>query len=197
MAVILVAVVITAAVVIKTEAANTTDLGQKIDWRTKLSKENDKLKQRLQEPSNLQVEKQEAEKQLKTNEYRLEHDVPPLNEDSLWRFVLGAVSVLFVLISLFTIVVGASSVASEFSNGTIKMLLIRPYRRWKILLSKYLCTLLFAAGMMCLLFVSAFLVGGISFGFNGLAQPYLAYVNGQVVERAMLTQVIIDFGFSC
>lgn len=198
MALILVGVTIIAAVLIQdTNTKPTNPSGQSIDWQTQLIKETEMHKENLAQPQIPAAAKQEMEKQIAINEYRLEYDIPPMNNTSLWGFVQAMVTGLFSLISVFTIVVGAGSVAQEFSSGTIKMLLIRPYRRWKILLSKYMATLLFAAGMMVLLFVAAFIVGGISFGFSGLEQPYLAYIDGQILERSMITQVLIDYGFSC
>ena len=47
------------------------------------------------------------------------------------------------LVTLLTVIAAAGIVATEFSQGTIKMLLSRPVKRWKILMSKYLTVLLF------------------------------------------------------
>lgn len=49
---------------------------------------------------------------------------------------------------LLTVIVAAGIVASEFSQGTIKMLLTRPVKRWKILLSKFLTVNLFGMFLM-------------------------------------------------
>lgn len=97
------------------------------------------------------------------------------------------------LITLFTIVVGASSVASEFTWGTIKLLLIRPVSRAKILLSKYLATILFALFSLVLLFVVSFLVGSIFFGIEG-STPHLVYRDGAVHEVHMVSHILGVFG---
>ena len=57
------------------------------------------------------------------------------------------------LVTLFTIIASAGIVASEFSQGTIKMLLSRPVRRWKILTSKYVTILLFGLLLTVLTYV--------------------------------------------
>ena len=49
------------------------------------------------------------------------------------NWAIGLVS----FITLFTVIVCSGMVASEFSDGTIKQLLIRPHKRWKIVLLKY------------------------------------------------------------
>ena len=57
------------------------------------------------------------------------------------------------IVTLFTIIASAGIVASEFSQGTIKMLLSRPVKRWKILTSKYLTVLLFGLALTVLTYV--------------------------------------------
>ena len=54
---------------------------------------------------------------------------------------------------LLTVIVAAGIVASEFSQGTIKMLLTRPVKRWKILLSKFLTVNLFGMFLMVIGYV--------------------------------------------
>ncbi|MDQ0340720.1 ABC-2 type transport system permease protein [Caldalkalibacillus uzonensis] len=75
---------------------------------------------------------------------------------------------LFGLITLFAIIVAATSVANEFSQGTIKLLLIRPIHRAKILLAKYIAVLLFSMYMIVVLFLGSLVLGGVLFGFEGL-----------------------------
>jgi ABC-2 type transport system permease protein len=65
---------------------------------------------------------------------------------------------LITMVTIFTVIVAAESVAGEFSGGTIKMLLIRPASRSKILLSKYISIFTFAVLLLAVLFGSAFLV---------------------------------------
>ncbi|USK33461.1 ABC transporter permease [Bacillus sp. F19] len=84
--------------------------------------------------------------------------------------VLGYVSLttgfLFVL-PFFSLVIAGAIVANEFSWGTIKFLLIRPVIRTKILLSKYITSVLF--GLYFLLFYIALsvLLGLLFFGTAG------------------------------
>ena len=54
--------------------------------------------------------------------------------------------------------------ASEFADGTIKQLLIRPHPRWAILLSKYLSAILYAALLIGVLLLAGYLVGLLFFG---------------------------------
>ncbi|SPP27061.1 conserved membrane hypothetical protein [Brochothrix thermosphacta] len=60
-------------------------------------------------------------------------------------------------INLFIVIVASTIVATEFSQGTIKFLLIRPYSRTQIMLSKIITTFVMAIVLSLLLFASSYL----------------------------------------
>lgn len=74
---------------------------------------------------------------------------------------------LAAFFSVFIIVVAGDIVASEFTWGTIKMLLIRPVNRTKILLSKYIATLIFTFILLITLVLSSIVFGFLFFGTQG------------------------------
>ncbi|ANF95997.1 ABC transporter permease [Paenibacillus bovis] len=59
---------------------------------------------------------------------------------------------MYFLVILFSLIIASDSVAGEFASGTIKLLLIRPWKRWKILGSKFLSVALFTL-VLTLLFL--------------------------------------------
>ena len=61
-----------------------------------------------------------------------------------WTAFTWTESFTFMLNTIFTVVIAADLVAGEFTWGTIKLLLIRPWSRGKILLSKFLAMILFS-----------------------------------------------------
>ncbi|WP_338533353.1 ABC transporter permease subunit [Paenibacillus peoriae] len=63
---------------------------------------------------------------------------------SVWDGIALTTLFTFFLNTTFTVIVAADSVAGEFTWGTIKLLLIRPWTRSKILLSKYISVILFS-----------------------------------------------------
>lgn len=142
-----------------------------------------------------QEQKEYIEKSIAINEYRLEHDLAPNGEYAIWSFVQDASS-LIQLAGLFTIIVAAGIVASEFNWGTIKLLLIRPTSRAKILLAKYTTVISFAVIMLTLLFAVSTLVGWILFGMPEQATPYLNYFDGKVTEESMVFHLIKFYGLS-
>lgn len=129
------------------------------------------------------------------NDYRLEYDIPPVETKSFWGYITSAVN-LISIITMFTIIVAAGMVASEFSWGTIKLLLIRPVSRAKILLSKYIVTFLFALLMLLVLFAFSFAIGGSFFGASTITHPYLYFEGGNVVERNMIVHLVMLYGLS-
>lgn len=162
------------------------------DWKPVLQQENEALKKQL-ESSSIKREQEYYQKQIAINEYRLEHDIPFREKYNGWSFVKDN-SELILLAGLFTIVISAGIVASEFNWGTIKLLLIRPINRSKILLSKYLTVLLFALMMIGILFCFSALLGAILFGLPEHALPYLNYFNGKVTQQNMIVHLIIYYG---
>ncbi|MBS4173650.1 ABC transporter permease [Bacillus sp. FJAT-49736] len=133
-----------------------------------------------------------TKQQIEVNKYRLEHNIPPETGSSMYSFIDDS-SGLITFAGLFTIIIAASIVASEFGWGTIKLLLIRPIKRSKILLSKYLTVVLFGVLITAILFGSAALIGVILFGTGSGENIHLAYTNGHVVEQSILLFLVKKF----
>ena len=111
--------------------------------------------------------------------YRTDNNLSPIVDDSAQGFISGLPNMMSV-VTLFTVVVAGGIVASEFSQGTIKMLLTRPMKRWKILTSKLITVGLFAIMMSIVLLVSGIIFGYIF--FDNVPGTQLELVDGKVVE---------------
>ena len=170
------------------------------DWKTQLTQQNTELQKSITQVQTQGVAVEQSlatfEKIIKTNNYRIEHNLPPDQGKALWGFVTQLAGTISI-VSLFTIIIAAGIVAGEFNSGTIKLLLIRPLKRWKVLLSKYLAVLLFALDALIILFLASFLVGGIVCGFSGASQPYLGFANGNVTEVNMLWHIFTTYAYAC
>lgn len=81
---------------------------------------------------------------------------------SAWD-ALDQLSFLYYLVSIYAAVVAADIVAGEFTWGTIKLLLIRPWTRTKVLLSKLAAVLLFTLAMSAVFFAAALAVAFLIF----------------------------------
>jgi ABC-2 type transport system permease protein len=166
------------------------------NWKAEVASEIKGIEGQLSEKKVPKMYKNQLEQQLKINEYRLEHNIKPVASNTFWGYLVNSADIIS-LITLFTIIVAAGSVASEFSWGTIKLLLIRPASRTKILLSKYIAALLFALCMLLFLLVFSAIVGAMIFGIENIHEPYLAYQNGTVVEKNMLFHIIQVYALNC
>ena len=109
-------------------------------------------------------------------EYSLNNGIPS-SKASLSVILENFYSEFLLFIVIFVFMVAGPIVSQEFSKGTIKLLLIKPYSRIKILLSKYIVTLssIFIAIIVMLLLELLF--GGIFFGFSSLSNKVVVYSN--------------------
>lgn len=101
----------------------------------------------------------------------------------------------FVLVAI-CVVISGGSIASEQTNGTIKMLIIRPYKRWKILTAKILSTLILSLMLILFTLIVLLLVGLVFFRFDQISLPVLAVFNAEkvfVMSSAM--QVVVKLLF--
>lgn len=164
------------------------------NWKQGLKVENEAKKNELEQMQGTVPEtvKSQYEKEIAMNEYRIKHDISPNEDYSLWSFV-NDTSGMIDFVGLFTIIIAAGIVASEFNWGTIKLLLIRPIKRWKILAAKYITVLLFGFLMIMLLFAYSGLLGAILFGMPENFVPYLNYYQGEVTEQSMPVHLLFYY----
>jgi ABC-2 type transport system permease protein len=159
------------------------------DWKAQTGEMIKIDEQQLKDLPSGDMQRKFIEPQLEINKYRLEHDIAPLQGNSAYSFIQDS-QPLIALAALFTIIVAAGIVASEFGWGTIKLLLIRPIKRSKILLSKYLTVVLFGILMLGVIFISSTIIGFILFGSGEGSNVHLAYQDGQVVEQNLLLHLV-------
>lgn len=157
-------------------------------WQLELTEMNAHYKSTLDSSDLAEEHKVWAREQLALNEYRLAHDIAP-ESGTMWSGINGAAS-LVILITLFTVIIAGDSLAGEFSTGTIKLLLIRPANRLKILVAKYLSMLMFGILLLLVLFISSILVNGILYQFDSAGMPYLTIDPAGVVhEHSMIANL--------
>ncbi len=84
-----------------------------------------------------------------------------------------------ILISIFGVLVGGWVIASEFQSGTVRLLMIRPRHRLKVLFSKYLAGIKLVFILYFAIFIVIIITQGILNGFSDYSYPnYTA--SGQV-----------------
>ncbi|WP_226585499.1 ABC transporter permease [Halobacillus litoralis] len=177
MAAILVLLVIASGVLFKIDdTATGVDAPTGDNWKQELQEQNEQLQK--QEVGDIQYP---GYRNVEENQYRIENDIKPTSYNA-WDFVRQS-RVFVALVSLFTIIVAAGITANEFRWGTIKLLLIRPISRSKILFAKYVSVLTYAWAMLVVLFVLSFIVGISLFGLDGMTEVYV-YAQDGVYQQA-------------
>ncbi|PWA13152.1 hypothetical protein DCC39_01475 [Pueribacillus theae] len=186
---LLVAIVIGASVLGK---INNTDSQ---DWRTETTQFVQQYEERLKISELSPMLRADAENKLKIAEYRLENNIPAPSNNP-WSALL-TFSGLVEMVMVFAIVIAADMVAGEYTAGTMKLLLIRPHSRTKILFSKYIAVSLFAVVMLALLVACGYATNALLYGVGGTHTTDL-FLNqqGQIVQQNVMMQVIKMYGLS-
>ncbi|WP_018755409.1 ABC transporter permease [Paenibacillus terrigena] len=104
-------------------------------------------------------------------QYYLDHDVDPSSPNGVTFVKSFMENSSSLFIPLLVMAIASDIVSSERTTGTIKMLLTRPVRRWRILLSKLLTLTIFVGLIILTTFVLSYLISGSVFGYNGWNQP--------------------------
>ncbi|MNB74659.1 ABC-2 family transporter protein [compost metagenome] len=107
-----------------------------------------------------------------------------------WNVFQITISVLFYLNTIFSVIIASDAVAGEFTWGTIKLLLIRPWSRSKILLSKYTSLILFSLLSTVLLVVVGFAASFLLFKAGGDVDPP---VHGWSMWQYMLVDIVCRY----
>jgi len=112
--------------------------------------------------------------EVKRLQYSLDHGFDPnaLNGPTFSRHFISVSS--YLLMPLLVILFASDLVSSESSEGTIKILLTRPARRWKILLAKAIALFSCVTATVALAALFSYVFGSLAFGFRGWGTPVLA-----------------------
>jgi ABC-2 type transport system permease protein len=144
-----------------------------VDWRTALEQRIANWENRMNSSRTTEESREELEQRIAQQRYYLEYDVNP-SEPGAPTFVRGFVeNGINLLLPLMMMVVAADLVSSEHSGGTVKVLLTRPVRRWRILLSKYLALVLSVSFIITVFGLLALAISGPVFGMKGWSAPVL------------------------
>jgi ABC-2 type transport system permease protein len=165
------------------------------DWRAETTQLVQKYEERLKITELSPTLRADAENKLKIAKYRLENDFPGPS-DNPWSALL-TFSGLIEMVIVIAIILAADMVAGEYTTGTMKLLLIRPHSRAKILFSKYIAVSLFAIVMLTLLVVCGYAANALFYGWGNIHMTDL-FLNpqGQVVQLNVLMQIIKMYGLS-
>lgn len=113
-------------------------------------------------------------------------------ELNFWTVLSISVNLL-TIVGLLMILIAGSSISSEFSDGTIKFLLINPVKRWKILMSKYFNVIFIGYIMMFVFFLVVTTLSCILFGTSQLGAEYITSMNGEVQTTSGILLILRNY----
>lgn len=136
---------------------------------------------------------QEAKEDFEKSKYALENDKDIFNQANARGILLNTFSEYELFIIITVVLIAGAIVSEEFNKGTIKLLLVRPYSRAKILFAKYVVVLLTVVFIMVAILIMQFIIGGIFFGFDSLSIPAVEYNHNtnSIVETNVILSTIL------
>ncbi|GEN55038.1 ABC transporter permease [Halobacillus faecis] len=189
MAILLVVIIVGIGTLLKIDDAITGGEGPTGDnWKQELEQQNEQLMSTGEQPPEIEYP---GYMNIEMNQYRIENDLKPTPYNA-WDFVRDNRD-LVALVSLFTIIVAAGITANEFRWGTIKLLLIRPISRAKILLAKYVSVVIYALVMLFTLYLLSFLVGSLLFGMGSFSQTYVYTQAGEIKDASLFSFTVSQY----
>lgn len=143
------------------------------DWRNQILQQVADLENTLSSdriPEEWKRSRRVAVQQL---QYYLDRDINPSEPSGVQftREFLGNSITLFI--PMLVSAIGSDIVSGERTSGTIKMLLTRPVKRWKILFSKLCALTLYVSLTIAVTVILCYLISGFVFGYGGWSSPIL------------------------
>lgn len=174
------------------------------DWRTQLQQQIIDTQNRLNSSGISEEWRKFLQIRLQQQQYYLDHNINPSAPGAPTFMRMFVENSIELFLPLMVMVVVADLVSSEASGGTIKLLLTRPVKRWKILLSKYIAMLLSVSFIVLSLVFLSYLISGAVFGYSGWNLPLLTgfAVHGEELDTTnvhLLSQwkyLLIELGLA-
>lgn len=173
-------------------------------WKLELVNEIKNIQEQLDKNMNTYTkkvftyeQKEQMENRLKIDLYRLDNNISLIGtgiDETNYReyFDSFAKSFSMLVLSILVIMMAGSSIASEYSKGTIKFLCMTPYKRWKILLAKFINIVFIMVVVTIILSVITIIVGNLLYS-SSEANPYLYVKDGEVCELDHNIYTLLNF----
>ncbi|WP_042463815.1 ABC transporter permease [Neobacillus dielmonensis] len=147
------------------------------DWRTILQQQIVDTTNRLSSNRLSDEWRQQLQISLQQKQYYLDHDINPAEPGAPTFMRIFLENSIDLFIPLMVMVIASDLVSSEHSMGTVKLLLTRPVKRWKVLMSKYITLCLAISLIVAIAGILSFLISGVVFGYKGWEAPILTGFN--------------------
>ncbi|GIQ69120.1 hypothetical protein DUZ99_10275 [Xylanibacillus composti] len=152
-------------------------------WQPALQSELERLEEQQQElnPGTLMYEVNRERMIL--YQYQLEHDMPPDNGRNVWSFVSDN-HLLLAVVGLYLITMSVYVVASEYQQGTVKFLFLKPVAPLSVMISKWTLIVTLAFVAISFVFAASYLTGLVLLGTSGPTEMLVVAGDEVVVQNA-------------
>lgn len=149
---------------------------------------------KVKNSSEIAIER-ESEKNYNIAKYRLDNNIGVNEEMTANEYLCFDIAIIALIIVVMIALISSSSMTDEFSNGTIKQLLLRPYSRGKILASKFIASFIVFILFAIYYYTVYAITYGLALGFDSFFVPVLVYdfSISAVRELNIVTYCIINF----
>lgn len=154
-----------------------------VDWRTTLQQSIIDMQNRVGSSGISEEWRNQLQVRISQSQYYLDNNINPQEPGAPTFLRIFLDNSMQLLLPLMVMIVAADLVSSEKSLGTIKLLLSRPVKRWKILMSKYITLVLTISFILFMFGMFSYLISGLFFGYVGWTAPILT---GFTVEAGEL-----------
>lgn len=152
--------------------------------------------------------KQNVEETIKLCEYyiknNLSENIALVDFNERWNLASEADSSLinvyshsdlFIIIAI--VVIAGTIVSEEFNKGTIKLLLVRPFKRVKILIAKFIACLIVLGVVYVVITIAQFICSGIAKGYGDYVGKVFCYnFNTNSVQKINTVKYMVLSGFA-
>ena len=112
-------------------------------------------------------------------------------EKTAYDYIFSTLKICTLLIIIFTMMMSAYLISSECDSGTIKLLLMRPYTRGKILSAKMLATLFFSLCFMLLSIIITVVGGLATFGLPAMTKMLVVFNSSFIFETSPIIMLLV------
>lgn len=147
--------------------------------------------------SNFESSKVKNLESIELDWYSLKNNLPQIQFENDARSTVKSIYLLFVTIAaIIAIIMAGGIVSTEHSKGTIRLLLIRPVSRWKILLSKLITVFVTGYGLLFASVVLIIISSGAMYGFDSYSLNVLTVKAGNVIEQNYFISLMPELLFT-
>lgn len=152
------------------------------NWRTTLQQQIIDTQNRLTSSGISDEWKSQLQLRVQQQQYYLDHNINPMEPGAPTFMRTFAQNSITLFLPLMVMIIAADLVSAEMSAGTVKLLLTRPVKRWRILLGKYLALVLSVSIIVFLFGLLSYFISGMVFGYRGWTAPILSGFTAEAGE---------------